>query len=237
MRRTVFTALMGAAFTLASPVFAQDSTTNTGEDEVIARGSIQTDPAMSAWNAGDYATAEIEFDRNAFCALRVERGFRAGVESARESAFRADDFSAQSAQTATINGPGVGGGSVNIVDSASGVAGSTLNTQSLDRREDATKRTCENRGFQIYMRGMSQLKLGKTDEAKRSLEQATNLNRQLFDAHFRLSLMEYQSGDIDAAAKEARALRRIAKKCRRCNAKEEITAQLAYLDQLLGSAG
>ncbi len=232
-----FIIALATTVALAGTAQAQSSQTNTVEDEVVAIGTIQVDPAMSAWNAGDYATAEIEFDRNAFCALRVERGFRAGVESARESAFRSEQFAAQAAQAPTINGPGVGGGAVNTVDSAGGSASSQLNTQSLDRREDATKRTCENRGFQIYMRGMSQLKQGKMAEAKASLEQATNLNRQLFDAHFRLSLMEYQSGDIKAATKEARALRRIAKKCRRCNAKEEIMAQLAYLDQLLGTAG
>jgi len=39
-------------------------------DEVIATGTLQRDVAMSAYLSGDYATAAVEFDRNAFCALR-----------------------------------------------------------------------------------------------------------------------------------------------------------------------
>jgi len=57
-------------------------------DEIVSRGTIQTDPAMSAWNAGDYATAEIEFKQNAFCALRVERNFQAGIEMPRLEAAK-----------------------------------------------------------------------------------------------------------------------------------------------------
>jgi len=91
---------------LAAPVWAQDTDSDDAQsvDEIIARGTIQTDPAMSAWlagdyatdpamsawHAGDYATAEIEFDKNAFCALRAERLFFAGVESARNSSITAN---------------------------------------------------------------------------------------------------------------------------------------------------
>ena len=42
-------------------------------EEIITTGTIQTDPAMSAWRSGDFETAEIEFKQNAFCALRIER--------------------------------------------------------------------------------------------------------------------------------------------------------------------
>jgi len=50
---------------LAAPVWAQDTGSDDAQsvDEIIARGTMQTDPAMSAWHAGDYATAEIEFDK------------------------------------------------------------------------------------------------------------------------------------------------------------------------------
>ena len=70
-----------------SPAYAEDI---DSIEEVITTGTIQTDPAMSAWRSGDFETAEIEFRQNAFCALRIERNFISGVEGARDSTIRSD---------------------------------------------------------------------------------------------------------------------------------------------------
>ncbi len=202
------------------------------EDEIVVVGTKQKDPAMAAWLAGDYATAEVEFDRNAFCALRVERNFRSGVEAARDSSIRSDVAADAVSAPQPTGGPGAGG--VLALPAAPSVAPSvTINSSDLQKSDNKKKRTCKDRGFQMYMKGMSQLKLGKTAEAKETLSRATKIHRTLYDAHFRLSLMEYQDGDIEKSNKQFKALQKIANRCRRCDAKEEIQAQVKFLEKLL----
>jgi tetratricopeptide (TPR) repeat protein len=223
---------------VSTPAYAQ---TNSGAnevqsadvpDEVIATARKQTDPAMSAFLSGDYATAEIEFDKNAFCALRVERNFRSGVEGARDASIRADLAGNIDTPQQTTGGPGAGAGAG--AAATGGPSAVTINgVNSLDFQKNNKRRTCEDRGFQVYMKGLSQLELGKTAEAKKTLSQATKIHRTLYDAHFKLSLLEYQEGNLDKAQKELRKLRKIAARCKRCDAKPEIEGQVKYLDKLL----
>jgi len=215
---------------ISSSAFAQNAAQE--EDVVIGTAIKQTDPAMSAFLSGDYATAEIEFDRNAFCALRAERNFRSGVEDARDSTIRADvnveaDIGAQ-----PTGGPGASGG-LTIQTAPTVAPNASVNSSDFQRNESKNKRTCETRGYQVYMKGMSQLKLGKTAEAKETLYKATKIHRTIYDAHFRLSLMEYQDGNIEKAKSEFKKLKKIAKRCLRCDAKPEIDSQVQYLDNLL----
>ena len=227
-------ALLAAA--AAYPAYAQQA--NTPEeaqqtevpDEVIATARKQSDPAMSAFLSGDYATAEIEFDKNAFCALRVARNFRAGVDSAQESSIRSN-VAADSVAPPPVSG-GRGGASIGSSVQTT-VSVNTFNSTNFKKSESDKRRTCENRGFQIYMKGLSQLELGKTAEAKKTLSQATKVHRTLYDAHFKLSLLEYQEGNIEKAKKELKSLKKIADRCRRCDAKPEIEGQVKYLDLLL----
>ena len=217
---------------LAAPVWAQDTDSDKAKsvDEIIARGTIQTDPAMSAWHAGDYATAEIEFDKNAFCALRAERLFFAGVESARDSSITAN-IAADSV------GPSLGAGGqggVAAPPNNSSTLAPQFNSSPFGNNESATKRTCEDRGFQLYMRGLSQLKLGKMAEAKKSLSRAANMRKNLYDAHFRLGLMEYQDGNLKEAQKQLKKLKKLKTKYSEGEASKEINAQISYLTKLVG---
>ena len=235
MKHLVF-AIAAFGLVFSSPAFAQQS--NNAEDaqsaevpdEVIATARKQTDPAMSAFLAGDYETAEIEFDKNAFCALRVERIFRSGVESARDESIRSTLAGNSNTQAQPTGGPGAGAGA-GISSAPSNVVINGIN--SSDFQTSNKRRTCENRGFQIYMKGLSQLELGKTAEAKQTLAQATKVHRYLYDAHFKLSLLEYQSGNLEDAKKELKKLKKIAARCKRCVAKPEIEGQVQYLDKLL----
>jgi len=161
--RIIALTLLSLGLISAIPTWAQDA---DPVDEIISKGTIQQDPAMSAWNAGDYATAEVEFKRNAFCALRVERNFRAGVEGARDSTVRADVGTDFDQVGAGAGGPG--GGPVGRT-APPPTPNANIESSSLRNKDSATKRTCEDRGFQLYMMGMSQLKLGKRAEAKQSL--------------------------------------------------------------------
>ena len=235
MKHLVF-AIAAFSLVFSSPAFAQqlnnaeDAQSAEVPDEVIATARKQTDPAMSAFLAGDYETAEIEFDKNAFCALRVERNFRSGVESARDESIRSTLAGNSNTQAQPTGGPGAGAGA-GISSAPSNVVINGIN--SSDFQTSNKRRTCENRGFQIYMKGLSQLELGKTAEAKQTLAQATKVHRYLYDAHFKLSLLEYQSGNLEDAKKELKKLKKIAARCKRCVAKPEIEGQVQYLDKLL----
>lgn len=229
-------AIIGLAF--SPQVYAQqagddENTADTNvPDEVIATATKQTDPAMSAFLAGDYETAEIEFDKNAFCALRVERNFRAGVENARDQSIRSDLAGNINTPAQPTGGPGAGAG-VGLAASANTTPVQVNGVNSADFQTNNKRRTCENRGFQIYMKGLSQIELGKTAEAKKSLTQATKIHRTLYDAHFKISLLEYQQGNLDEAKKELKKLQKIAARCKRCTAKPEIEGQVKYLETLL----
>ena len=229
-------AFIGATASL--PAYGQQPTTEPEvqsadvPDVVIATGRKQTDPAMSAFLSGDFETAEIEFDKNAFCALRTERNFRSGVEAARDDSIRSTLAGNINTPAQPTGGPGAGAG-VGAAAGA-GVGAVQINgINSSDFQRNNKRRTCENRGFQVYMKGLSQLELGKTAEAKATLSQATKIHRTLYDAHFKLSLLEYQDGNLDEAQKELKKLRKIAARCKRCDAKPEIEGQVKYLNTLL----
>jgi len=75
-------ALLILSALISAPALAKDTPSSSETiDEIIVTGTLQRDTAMAAYLAGDYVTAEIEFERNAFCALRATRNFRAGVSS------------------------------------------------------------------------------------------------------------------------------------------------------------
>jgi len=224
--RNIFAAtLISFAALSITPVNAQDA---EPVDEIISRGSIQQDPAMSAWNAGDYETAEIEFGKNAFCALRAERNFASALESARESSISSTvgtNLSQNVSSTGVTSGTNV---------SPPPSSSTRLNSNNFKNRTSELKRTCEDRGFQIYMKGLSQLKQGKRSDAKKTLIRASKMRGNLYDVHFRLSLLEYQDGNIEKANKHYTKLRKLESKYKKSNAKDEITAQIAYLGKLLG---
>jgi hypothetical protein len=210
-----------------SPAYGEDI---DSIEEVITTGTIQTDPAMSAWRSGDFETAEIEFRQNAFCALRIERNFISGVEGARDSTIRSDvgtDIDVPSQPSGGLGGAVVAPTSQPVIPKIQ------LNSSDFRDSDNEGTRTCEDRGFQIYMMGMSQLKLGKRDEAKATLLRSTKLRKNLYDAHFRLSLLEYQDNNMKESNKHFKKLRKIGSKCKKCEAKKEIIAQIKYLENLL----
>ena len=84
------------------------------------------------------------------------------------------------------------------------------------------------------MRGLSELKIGKFAESKASLKQAVSLQKTFHDAYFRLALLEYQDGDLKAAKKNLKLLKRVQKRCRQCEFKKDIAEQVAYLEKTLG---
>lgn len=220
--------LIVVALLFVIPSYAQDAenTPPEYEDEVISIGTIsKADPAMGAFARGDYATAELEFTKNFQHLRRADR--------ARESAFQNSSNSSITAQLA--NGPGeVSGGSQNSSPSAN-VNGSTAYVPTSDSVKFKGRiPQVDDIGFQFYMRGLSQIQLGKFDAAQESFERALNFNNRLYDAKFRLGILELRNGDRPAAEAWLAELKRNQKSCTYCDGKQEINSGVAILSASLG---
>lgn len=220
-----------AVLAIAAPMgMAQDSSDPADtEDRVLDTVEVvgvQNDAAMAAFRAGDYATAEVEFLDNAMCALRRERNLISSVETARTNSIRAENFATQSTGVdsgASSRGATAGAGQ----QSAVGVAAiDGIATRNLPNTYD---RTCDNRGRQLYFAGLSQIQLGKTDEALRSFERATSISRILYDAHYKIGLIKLLSGEPEKAQSELRKIETILNRCRDCEAKQEIVDRRDHL--------
>lgn len=186
---------------------AQDDTSDEDErvlDSVVVTG-VQNDEAMAAFRAGEYADAEVGFLGNARCAHRRERNLSAAIDSARSSSFRSDINPVQ--PNGASNAPG------NIAQ--------------------PVKRTCAHRGFQVYMAGLSQIQLGKPEEARQNFKKATALSKILYDAHYKLALMALLDGDQKTAERQLKKINGILKRCRRCPARQEILDRQAHLQKAL----
>ena len=223
MKSLLITLLLGGL--MASPAMAQtpdDTRPQEVEEDVVTATARTTrsDAAMAAWYAGDFVKAEIEFDKNQRCALRGVREFRSGVDGAANSAINAE---------VGVQGP----------DQVATAGRNRANFNSKDP-ETVAPRTCNDRPFDLYMRGLSQIKLGKFDEAKDSLTRSVALRKTNCDAYFRLALLEIQDGDRDKAIKRMKQLRNSAKKDKKrlirkgklCDV-NETNMQLAYLNAAL----
>lgn len=218
-----------ALFAVSMPVTAQENAGTPSEDEVVLDTvevvGVQNDPAMAAFRAGDFETAEIEFLDNARCALRAERQVVASFESARNEAARAETL----ASAGTIDsGASTRGQSAEAGSSfsSSGSSGSSVAARNVNRKVD---RTCEARGRQMYFAGLSQIQLGKTDEALQSFQTATAESKILYDAHYKIGLIKLLDGQTKAAESELDKIENILKRCRDCEAKQEIIDRRDHL--------
>lgn len=199
-------ALMMIALSI-SVANAQDADTEDADivlDTVVVTG-VQNDDAMAAFRAGDYAKAEIGFLNNARCAQRRARNLAAIGDG-----FDRANRSADTGQAPTGTSDFVPG--------------------NVDQR---TKRTCDHRGFQLYMAGLSQIQLGFTDTAKRNFEKATVFSKTLYDAHYKLALIALLDGDTTEAKRQLKKVDRILKRCRRCPARAEIISRQEHLNKAI----
>ena len=196
-------------------------------DTIIVRAGRRS-RGMAAFESGDYATAEIEFGLNARCALRRERNRLAGIDQIQQGQIGQEAGLAPSAGQANPQGPGssapppASAGAQNFQAPAQAFA--TGSDDDLD---------CGERGFQIYMKGLSQLQLGKVEEAEDSFRQAGNLNKNLYDAQYRLGLIALLNGDEKEARWRLNAIKRILKRCRKCQVREEIIVRRDHLEAAL----
>jgi len=204
---------------------AQDTQTPPQEiDEIISSGTIRGgDPAMSAFFNGDFETAEIEFKKNYRNLKRADMIVAESAAVTRGNAVLTD---------VRAGTPQVGsqGGAV------SGKASTQINLSGLNinnRETGEGVKSGTNRGFQLYMIGLSQIQLKKYSEAKDSLRRALVLNKGIYDAHMRLGVLYLRDGEIDKARKEYSKLQKIDRRCKNtCERKDDVALGL----EILGAA-
>lgn len=217
----------GFAQTVATPPVSETSsaneTPNTNapvEDEVIAFGTTVTGQhdGMDAFFRGDFETAEIEFEQEFKGLRRFERSRESAAEDAALSADRAQaqaDAGTNVGTSANTRGGGTPSQSAsNALSANSGVTSNFVNRRGEGRSilTDG-KVTYEDFGFTRYMSGLSEIKLGKFDEAKVSLKQSLRYDESNYDARMRLGLLYLMDSDFEKAAKQ---LEKIDKQRRRC---------------------
>jgi tetratricopeptide (TPR) repeat protein len=206
----------------STTALAQQADTPPQEvDEIISSGTIRGgDPAMSAFFSGDFETAEIEFEKNFRNLKRADMIIRESAEATRGNAALTD----VRAGTPQI---GSQGGAV------SGKASTQINLSGLNinsRETGEGVKSGTDRGFQLYMMGLSQIQLKKYAEAKNSLRRALVLNKGIYDAHMRLGVLYLRDGEIDKARKEYKKLQKIDRRCKNiCDGKDDVALGLKVL--------
>ncbi len=203
----LFVSVWLVASSVSNAAMAQDEPEDEDQrvlDAVVVTG-VQNDDAMAAFRAGKYDVAEVGFLKNARCALRRERNVSAAIDSARLSNTQPNFDQA------------VPDGSAQMPDN-------------LPQR---TERTCAHRGFQVYMAGLSQIQLGRPEEARESFKKATALSKILYDAHYKLALIALLDGDQKTAKRQLKKIDSILGRCYACPARQEILDRQAHLRKAL----
>jgi tetratricopeptide (TPR) repeat protein len=197
------------------------------EDEVVVVQGYR-DRAMSAFLRGEFEVAEREFAANLSCIQRVETLRTFAFEQSRVNEQMADNNAAIGASLAA--------------GTAAPTALPATGYGIHERRERVPERTCESPYWQHYMMGMSQIGLGRLDEAKATLYRVVNEanNQYFFDAHYRVGLLELLDGNIDLAERRLTHLRRMQRLCNRrgdsCEIRGELEHAIAQLDYSIGAA-
>ena len=190
-----------------SPASSQlsDQPEGPAEDEVIVEGTIRgADPAMSAWLAGDYVTAEIEFEKNFSRLKRIESAKRSAIEQNASDAIQGQIMAGANTDSGSSAESTSGG-----VEPTSTTAQVYTNQRFRPGDEDPnTIGSGNDLGGQLYMAGMSELRLGKLDEAKESFDRALFYNQTLHDARLRRGLLAVAEGDMSEARRQLERLQR-----------------------------
>ncbi|MDT0595602.1 hypothetical protein [Glaciecola petra] len=214
-----------------STELVQNAKEATEQDEVIetiiVEGNNYND-ALRAFNRGDFALAEIEFKKNARCAHRMERNKRAFINGLQTSSI---NNNVQSSASLGGGGGPEGNSTIQTNTTASPVTGGNARRQKSKSQQQEL--TCENRAYQLYMTALSQIQLGRNEEAEENLEIASFLNKNIYDAHYRLALMQLLRNNKDEAEDRLDNLQDVLKRCRDCEAKPEIVARIQFVEKAI----
>lgn len=216
MKRLVLLAALmnsGLAFGFAEPGGegnqTQPAAVEGEEQQVVLVEAWRRDRALDAFLRGDFATAEIEFRKNVQCIQRNERQF--------EYALRQG-----------------------LIEMARGFPNTFIHNVPKDPKE-IRERTCYSKEWQLYMMGLSQIQLGRFDEAKESLYSAARMSKEdlLYDAHYRVGLLELMEGDVESADRRLTHLTKMTRSCMarsKCEVKADMEMATAYLTRAVANA-
>lgn len=211
--RKIWSALAVIAALVAAPAaVAQPEIHNTDEEVVVVH--VHRDRGMDAFLRGDFATAEVEFKKNFRCYRRVEMLRYAALES-------------------------LLWGSVTQLNL--GATAPVIYAQNQETIEEP-QTTCEARDWQLYMIAMSQIQQGNIIDARYNLDRVTQLGHDpyLFDAYFRLGLIDILQGDTRRANTQLTRLNRVLRGCRNrsvgCEYIAEVEASVDYLRSAIRQA-
>lgn len=220
---TLTTLLIAAPLASAQPMSAgagTDALANEDEDTVIVVEGYRRDRALDAFLRGDFATAEVEFGNNWRCIWRNQRLFEAAVRDQMSSAMA----------------PSTPTGSNHMSEQR------FLRLNMPQRADEIRERTCFNPEWQFYMMGLSQIQLGKFAEAKESLYRAAWRTKEdlMFDAHYRIGLLELMDGNIERADRRLSYLTRLQRSCHkrgvRCEVQGDLEVATAFLRRAIANA-
>lgn len=188
--------------------------TQADEQQVVFVESWRRDRALDAFMRGDFATAEVEFQKNVRCIRRNETQLEYAVRHGSEGTFFV--------YNGALNAPKI---------------------HNLPLQPDQiAERTCHSKEWQLYMIGLSQLQLGRFAEAKKSLSSVMRLSNEelLYDAHYRVGLLELLEGDVETANRRLSHLKRMQRICEArgsgCEVHADLDAATSYLSRAVADA-
>ena len=83
------------------------------------------------------------------------------------------------------------------------------------------------------MTGLSQIQLGLPEEAEKNFKTASFVNKNIYDAHYRIALIELLRDDKDAAKSRLSDIKGVLKRCRDCEVRDEIIARVDFLEKAI----
>lgn len=199
---------------------AATSTEYNYVDEIIAIGqkAPSNHPGMRAFFDGDFVKAEISFERE-FLKLKRDITTRENAAfQATNSRIRTENLSNTTSATSSSANT-----SSNVNSSSSSQANSAINLNLRNNLKDKGKPSRgiftdgkvndDDFSFSKYMAGLSQLQLGKFDEAEKSFKTSLFFDSKNYDARLRLGLLHLRNRDYEKAAKQLEKIDKIRGKC------------------------
>lgn len=196
---------------------------DTALDTIIVTGTANWagHKGMDAFIAGDFKTAEIIFEREFISLKRAENGrYNAAVDNAL-SINRASNTAQATSNATASNGAGGPSLSNNLAASSANISGNASSNRKTGRNilNDGVL-SPQDFAFTKYMSGLSEIKLGKYQEAKKSLKTSLFHMSDNPDGRMRLGLIYLMEDDFDKAAKQLEKLEKRRVKCKKVDCDE-----------------
>lgn len=210
---------------------AQETTTITNPtkteplDEVIVESRLGWigHKGMEAFMAGDFEAAEIIFEKEFIVLRRSNNGLYNSAVDASLSISRAN-LTNQSFNATSPNLNGQNSLS-NSSSAEANLAGNSTRRRKVGKNLlNDNVLTDQDFAFTKYMSGLSELKLGKYDEAEKSLEASLHYDKGNTDARMRIGLLHLRKNNIKKAAHHLEKLEKRRVKCKKidCDDYQEI---------------